>query len=139
MLASEIYFLLTDTMLRGLSDIGNPAHFTHRPSIEDGCRHTQRFSCAGKYMINTACLILSLDYELMLRLFLKHSIKSEYIPKILTHMRIGGASNVSLAARIRANRMDRKAWAVNQLRPYPWTTLLKPLRKAGQWWMRPAA
>jgi glycosyltransferase len=33
--------------------------------------------------------------------------------------------------------MDRAAWQVNDLRPLPWTTLAKPLRKVGQWWRRP--
>jgi glycosyltransferase len=28
--------------------------------------------------------------------------------------------------------MDRRAWAVNGLRPLPWTLPLKPLRKLGQ-------
>jgi hypothetical protein len=33
--------------------------------------------------------------------------------------------------------MDRRAWEVNDLRPYPWTIMAKPLRKIGQWWSRP--
>ena len=59
------------------------------------------------------------------------------IPQVLVHMRTGGASNASLAARIRANRMDRRAWETNGLKPYPWTLLCKPLRKLPQWWRRP--
>ena len=77
------------------------------------------------------------DYEMMLRLLVKHRIRVAYIPRVLVHMRSGGASNVSLAARLRANRMDRAAWRVNGLRPYPWTVLAKPLRKVSQWWSRP--
>lgn len=77
------------------------------------------------------------DYEMMVRLLVKHGIKAVYLPKVLVHMRAGGASNESWRARLRANRMDRKAWRVNDLRPYPWTTLAKPLRKIGQWWARP--
>jgi len=77
------------------------------------------------------------DYELMLRLLVKHHLRVAYIPRVLVHMRSGGASNASLGARWRANRMDRAAWRVNGLRPYPWTTLAKPLRKVGQWWIRP--
>jgi glycosyltransferase len=79
----------------------------------------------------------SADYELMLRMLLKENISAEYLPETLVHMRTGGASNASLAARIEANRMDREAWRVNGLRPYPWTLLTKPLRKVGQWWRRP--
>lgn len=77
------------------------------------------------------------DYELMLRMLLKHGVRAVYLPQVLVHMRAGGASNRSLRARLAANRMDRAAWRVNQLEPLPWTTLAKPLRKLGQWWRRP--
>ena len=74
------------------------------------------------------------DYEFMLRVLVKHGVKAEYIPRVLVRMRVGGVSNVSVKNRLRANRMDREAWRVNGLRPYPWTLLCKPLRKVSQWW-----
>ena len=77
------------------------------------------------------------DYELMLRFLLRHRIKVAYIPEILVRMRVGGASNETLAARLKANRMDRKAWETNGLPPYPWTLWMKPLRKIPQWFVRP--
>ncbi len=77
------------------------------------------------------------DYELMLRFLLRNRISTRYIPEVLVRMRIGGTSNASLKNRLAANRMDRKAWTVNGLRPYPWTTWLKPLRKVRQWMDRP--
>jgi len=77
------------------------------------------------------------DYELMLRLLLKHRIKVVYIPEVLVKMRVGGISNASLTNRLLANRMDRKAWEINGLKPYPWTLWMKPLRKIPQWWQRP--
>ncbi|MDP3479261.1 MAG: glycosyltransferase family 2 protein [Desulfoprunum sp.] len=73
------------------------------------------------------------DYELMLRFLVKHEIKAAYIPEVLVKMRTGGISNASWRNRLTANRMDRKAWAVNGLKPFPWTLWLKPLRKIGQW------
>ncbi len=76
------------------------------------------------------------DYELMLRFLVKHKATSSYIPRVLVHMRNCGASNSTLARRMEANRMDRKAWAVNGLRPFPWTLLCKPFRKLGQWVLR---
>jgi glycosyltransferase len=79
----------------------------------------------------------SADYELMLRFMLKHSIQSVYIPSILVHMQSGGVSNASLSGRIKANRMDRKAWCVNGLRPYPWTLFMKPMSKIFQWVKKP--
>ncbi len=73
------------------------------------------------------------DYEVMLRLLLKHEAKTAYIPQVLVHMRNCGDSNASLANRLRANRFDRQAWRVNGLKPKPWTLIAKPLRKIGQW------
>lgn len=76
------------------------------------------------------------DYELMLRLLLKERITAAYIPEVLVRMRVGGTSNASLQNRFKANRMDRRAWEVNGLRPYPWTIMLKPLRKLPQYFAR---
>lgn len=77
------------------------------------------------------------DYELMLRFLLRHGVTVAYLPQVLVNMRTGGASNVSLKARLDANKMDRRAWMVNDLYPWPWTTIVKPLRKIGQWWSKP--
>jgi glycosyltransferase len=79
----------------------------------------------------------SADYELMLRFLLRHGVSSVHIPKLLVKMRIGGISNRSLSNRLRAHRMDRKAWEVNGLIPRPWTLPMKPLRKIGQYLVRP--
>ena len=73
------------------------------------------------------------DYELMLRMLLKHRARATYIPRVLVHMRNEGMSNASLKNRLRANRFDRQAWRVNDMHPRPWTLLAKPLRKIGQW------
>lgn len=73
------------------------------------------------------------DYEIMLRFLLKHRSRAVYLSRVLVKMRTGGISNASLVNRLRANRMDRKAWTVNELQPYPWTILAKPLRKLSQW------
>ncbi len=72
------------------------------------------------------------DYELMLRFLFRYEISCAYIPEVMVKMRTGGASNASLRNRIRANLMDRKAWKVNGLKPYPWTLWVKPLRKLPQ-------
>ena len=76
------------------------------------------------------------DYELMLRFLMRHKARAVYLPRTLVHMRAGGVSNASLSNRIAANRMDRQAWRVNGLRPLPWTTVAKPLRKVSQWFFR---
>jgi glycosyltransferase involved in cell wall biosynthesis len=75
------------------------------------------------------------DYELMLRFIVKRRIRVGYIPEVLVNMRCGGVSNLTLRNRIAANRMDRRAWEVNALKPYPWTLWVKPLRKIGQFFV----
>lgn len=77
------------------------------------------------------------DYEIMLRFLLKHRIRVAYLPEVLVHMQVGGASNASLKARLAANRNDRKAWTVNGLHPAFWTIPLKPLRKIPQFFCKP--
>ena len=76
------------------------------------------------------------DYELMLRFLVRYKITSAYLSEIIIKMRSGGASNASLINRLRANRMDRLAWEVNGLRPYPWTLWMKPLRKIPQYFRK---
>ena len=76
------------------------------------------------------------DYELMLRFLFKTGITTAYLPSTLVRMRLGGLSNASLGNRWRANREDRKAWRMNGITPYPWTLLMKPLRKVSQLWRR---
>jgi glycosyltransferase involved in cell wall biosynthesis len=72
------------------------------------------------------------DYELMLRILVKMGISAFYLPRVIVKMRAGGVSNASLANRLRANREDRLAWKLNDLRPYFFTLYLKPLRKIHQ-------
>ncbi|MFK8030322.1 MAG: glycosyltransferase family 2 protein [Gammaproteobacteria bacterium] len=76
------------------------------------------------------------DYELMLRMLYKHSLKIDYIDRVLVKMRDGGQSNISLANRIRANKEDRRAWSINGLKAAWYTLHLKPLSKLKQFYIR---
>jgi glycosyltransferase involved in cell wall biosynthesis len=78
----------------------------------------------------------SADYEFMLRVLHKHQIKVAYLNRIITKMRAGGQSNVTLKNRLRANKEDGMAWRMNGLRPQPWTLILKPLSKLQQFFKR---
>jgi glycosyltransferase len=69
------------------------------------------------------------DYEFMLRVIHKHKISLSYMPRILTKMRVGGMSNVSLKNRWKANMEDRRAWKINGLKPKWYTLTVKPLSK----------
>jgi len=92
-----------------------------------------RRSVYEKYGLFNTALGSAADYEIMLRFLVKHEIQAAYIPEILVKMRTGGVSNASVQNRLAANKMDRKAWRVNDLEPYLWTLWMKPVRKIGQW------
>jgi glycosyltransferase involved in cell wall biosynthesis len=78
-------------------------------------------------------LKLSADYELMLRLIHKNSIKISYLPETIIKMRMGGISNTSFFVKLKANLEDKKAWKLNQLKPGLLTTIRKPLQKLKQY------
>jgi glycosyltransferase involved in cell wall biosynthesis len=73
------------------------------------------------------------DYELMLRLIHKHGISLAYLPRVITKMRAGGQSNVTLKNRWKANKEDRLAWKMNGLQPGFLTLIRKPLSKLIQY------
>jgi glycosyltransferase involved in cell wall biosynthesis len=73
------------------------------------------------------------DYELMLRFIHRYQISVEYLPNVLVKMRTGGVSNKNIINRLRANREDKEAWAVNGLKKFWFTLYLKPIRKISQY------
>jgi glycosyltransferase len=79
---------------------------------------------------------IAADYELMLRLFEKHSISSHYISEVLVKMRLGGMSNKNLKNILRKSAEDCKAWKVNDLNGGLWpawvTIVLKNVSKLPQ-------
>lgn len=99
----------------------HPAFFVRRKLYEQYGKFDTSFRSAA-------------DYELMLRFLYKHRATAYYIPEIFVKMRTGGMSNANFRHRIRANREDLRAWRVNGLRPYFFTTLLKPVRKLNQFY-----
>jgi len=86
-----------------------------------------------KYGIFDLALKTSADYELMLRFLYKHRIKVAYLPRVIIKMRTGGFSDSSLRHRLFANKEDKLAWKKNGLKPYFFTTYLKPIRKVVQY------
>ena len=92
-----------------------------------------RRSVYNQFGLFNPALGSSADYEIMIRFLVRHRITTAYIKKVIVKMRTGGISNSSIVARLQANKMDRKAWKINGIKPYPWTLFLKPFRKIGQW------
>ena len=88
--------------------------------------------CYEKFGLYSTDLRSAADYELMLRFIHKHQIRVGYLPRIITRMRMGGQSNVSIKNRIKANMEDRAAWKMNDLQPGLFTLTWKPLSKIFQ-------
>lgn len=75
---------------------------------------------------------IAADYELMLRLMVRHAISTLYIPKVFVKMRVGGASNASLFNIFKANLECLRAWKINEL-DVSWIVFLrKPFSKIKQ-------
>jgi len=101
----------------------HPTFFVRRSVYEKYGRFTDQLKSAA-------------DYELMLRFIHKHKIPLVYLPEITVHMRAGGKSNASLKNRLKANKEDRLAWKLNNLKPGTFTFLRKPLSKLAQFLRR---
>ncbi|MCA0430589.1 MAG: glycosyltransferase [Bacteroidetes bacterium] len=83
----------------------------------------------GNYKLNYKT---AADYECMLRLIHVNKIKLAYLNQFVIKMRVGGKSNQSIKNRLNANNEDKKAWLENNVKPYFFTLILKPLRKITQ-------
>ena len=91
-------------------------------------------ACFEKYGAYDLKYHSAADYDLILRFLFKHKIKTAYLPKIITKMRVGGLSNHSIQHRLKANKEDRIAMVANGLKFPILVAILKPLRKLGQYW-----
>ena len=93
-------------------------------------------SCYNQYGTYNLQLKSAADYELMLRMLHKHNISVAYLPVVITKMRVGGQSNATLVNRIKANKEDKLAWSINDLKPGPLTLIMKPARKISQFFKK---
>lgn len=80
---------------------------------------------------------ISSDYELQLRVLLKHHIRCLYLDRTLVYMAPGGMSNRSIRNIIKANREVARAWKHHQLPGGTLVPILKPLRQLGQFFRTP--
>jgi glycosyltransferase involved in cell wall biosynthesis len=72
------------------------------------------------------------DYEWIVRVLSSNNVSVSYYPERTLSMLVGGASGATLAARLRANAMDGKAWADRSLTEAWRIRVSKPLRKVLQ-------
>lgn len=80
---------------------------------------------------------IAADYELMLRLIVKHKIPPAYLDRVLVKMAPGGNANRSALQVIKANLEVSRAWRVNRLRGGFLVPFLKPGQKVFQFLSRP--
>lgn len=84
------------------------------------------FDKAGLYSLDYK---IGADYEMMVRLFKRHKIKSLYVNKNFVTMRTGGASNNNVRSRLTLIEEDVKACRVNGIYTNRFFIMLKFLYK----------
>nr|WP_302965413.1 glycosyltransferase family 2 protein [uncultured Prevotella sp.] len=84
------------------------------------------FEKAGLYSLDYK---IGADYEMMVRLFKRHKIKSLYVNKNFVTMRTGGASNNNVRSRLTLIEEDVKACRVNGIYTNRFFIMLKFLYK----------
>lgn len=101
--------------------------------------HTAFFVKAELYKkfgnFNTSFSI-SADYELMLRFLFINKASSHHIDEIWINQRAGGHSDQGLRGKYKANREDKRAWEINNIKPRFYTIIMKPLIKIQQFFRR---
>ncbi|MHC4199619.1 MAG: glycosyltransferase family 2 protein [Planctomycetota bacterium] len=93
----------------------------------------------GRYGVYNTDLGISSDYEMMLRLLVRHGISTHYVPRVLVRMRSGGVSGGGPASLLRAAVEDYRAWRLSRLPPSLFTIAMKKLGKLPQFFRRYAA
>ena len=78
---------------------------------------------------------ISADYDFMLRIFNDDSLKFVYLPKVITKMRVGGASNGSINNIINKTKEDYRAIRSNQIGGW-FSILIKNTSKIKQLFIR---
>ncbi|SFR31334.1 glycosyltransferase [Robiginitalea myxolifaciens] len=75
---------------------------------------------------------ISADYDFMLRVLRDPELSFNYLPKVLVHMRTGGASNKSLSNLIQKSKEDYQVMRDHNFRIPLWSLTLKNISKIGQ-------
>lgn len=91
--------------------------------------------CYTKYGAFDTTFRIAADYDFMLRVLGKHKISTAYLPKVIYKMRVGGASNKSIANIIKKSKEDIRALRNNNIGGYL-TLLMKNLSKIPQFFKK---
>jgi len=85
-----------------------------------------------KYGLYSLDFPLASDYELMLRMLYRHGVTTAYLPEVLVKMRCGGTSRAGVVNTSKMLMENYRSWTSNDLPVSPFTILMKPLSKLGQ-------
>ncbi len=96
-----------------------------------------RRSTYEKYGVFNLDFAIAGDYDLQMRLLLKHQVPSVYLARVLVHMAPWGISNRSIGNIVKANLEVAKSWRANRVRGGGLVPFLKPLSKTPQFFLRP--
>ena len=77
---------------------------------------------------------IAADYDFMLRIFKDYNLKFGFLPKVVTKMRVGGASNRSLKNIIKKTKEDYRAICSNKIGGFT-TLILKNISKIKQFFI----
>ncbi|QLK45115.1 glycosyltransferase [Vibrio owensii] len=78
---------------------------------------------------------IAADYDSILRYLWTHEVSTSYLPKVVTKMRVGGASNRSLKNIVEKTKEDIEALKANRV-SWPRAILMKNISKIPQFFMR---
>nr|WP_321222076.1 glycosyltransferase family 2 protein [uncultured Psychroserpens sp.] len=79
---------------------------------------------------------IAADYDFILRIFQSNAYSFYYLPKVITKMRVGGASNQSIKSIILKTKEDYRATKFNKLNFPLKVVLSKNLSKIPQWFKK---
>jgi glycosyltransferase involved in cell wall biosynthesis len=84
------------------------------------------FQKYGNYRLD---LDIAADYEFLLRVMYKHSVRCSYYPGLVTRFRVGGISNKNLFSFLKSNTQCYRSWKLNNLNVPFYTIPFKILRR----------
>lgn len=97
----------------------HPTFYCRRSIYEKFGRYNDSYKIAG-------------DFELMLRFFEKHNVRSKYIPHTLVNMKVGGASNSGIKSKIQILNEEFRAFKENEIPVNKGLYILHKLKKLGE-------
>jgi len=118
---------------RWKSGVCRPGHFRSRGWMPPHPAFFVRREVYERFGLFDTRFRIAADYELMLRLLVRHRVSTCYVPRVLVRMRTGGTSAPRIRTLLRTFSEDHRAWKVNGFPASVLTVAAKKLRKLAQY------